>query len=184
MPQKKTNQNGSRTPREPDFLVFGKLRRAHGVRGEIPMEVYTHFPDLLTPGRVIYIGENHQPFRIESTRWKNTLILLKFEEISDRTEVSELTNQLVYVRTEEMPDLEAGEFYFHELIGLKVVDRDNHYLGEIVQILETGANDVYLIEDEQGQELLLPAIEDVILEIDLDRQIMVVAVQDWYGEGD
>ncbi len=147
------------------------------------MEVYTHFPELLIPDQVVYVGENYQPFTIEAIRWKNTLILLKFKGINDRTAVSDWTNHLVYFRTEEMPKLPEGEFFYHELIGLQVVDRENNYLGEVMQVLETGANDVYLIEDEQGQELLLPAIEDVILDIDLDRQIMVVAIQDWYGEG-
>ncbi len=184
MPQKKANDAGSQFNSEPAFLIVGKLRRAHGVHGEIPLEIYTSLLDLLSPDRVVYIGESHQPYTIEKTRWKNELILLKFKEINDRTLVSELTNSLAYVRTADLAPLPDGEFYMHELIGVKVVDQEGADLGVLTEILETGANDVYLVEGHDGEEFLFPAIPDVILEIDLEEGVMIVAPQDWYGEGD
>ncbi len=182
MPRKNENSAGSQTSREPAFLVLGKLRRAHGVRGEIPLEVYTQLLELLVPESVVYIGEKHDPYTVEKTRWKGDLMLLKFYEINDRTIVSQLTNKLVFVKTDQLPGLSEGEFYFHELIGLDVFQDDGEYLGELTQILETGANDVYLIQTENDEEILIPATEEMILEIDPELGKMIVAKMEWYGE--
>ncbi len=184
MPQDFEELSGSQVSREPDFLLLGKLRRPHGVRGEIPLEVYTQMLELLAPDRVIYVGEQHLPYTIQETRWKQDLLLLKFVEINDRSLVSVLTNQMLYVKTSELPPLDDEEIYLHELIGLKVYEEDGAYLGELFEILETGANDVYLVQSDSGEEILIPAIEDVILEIDLEQERMVVARMEWYGEGE
>lgn len=180
------NENGAglQSNGKPAFLVLGKLRRAHGVRGEIPLEVYTQMLELLLPDCVVYVGEDHQPYTIEAIRWKQELLLLKFTEINDRTDVSELTNKLVYVTTETLPALSEDEYYFHELIGLQVFEEDGLFLGVLTEILETGANDVYLIKDDAGEEILIPATEEMILEIDPDQEKMIVSRMEWYGEGD
>jgi len=184
MPHKHKHGAGSQMISEPAFLVLGKLRRAHGVQGEIPLEIYTHMLELLVPESVVYIGEEHLPYTIEGTRYKNNLLLLKFYNVNDRTLVSALTNQLVYVKTEQLPPLTEDEFYLHELIGLGVYEEDGTYLGVLLEILETGANDVYLIEDESGVETLIPATEEMILDIDLSEEKMVVGKMNWYGKGD
>ncbi len=94
MPQTSRNtDSGSHSESEPEFIVLGKLRRAHGVRGEIPLEIHTELLELLAPGCLVYVGKEHAPKTIEATRWKGDLLLLKFEEISDRTIASTLTNK-------------------------------------------------------------------------------------------
>ena len=184
MPHQRENESGSLNNSEPAFLVLGKLRRAHGVKGEIPLEIYSQMLELLVPDKTVFIGEDHQPFTIEKTRWKTDLLLIKFTEIHDRTAASELTNELVYVKTSQLPPLPAGDFYFHELIGLDVYEKDGQHLGVLMEILETGANDVYLIQNDEGEEVLIPATEEMILEIDPDQEKMIVAKMDWYGEDD
>ncbi len=183
MPRKNRKNAGSKQINEPAFLVVGKLRRAHGVQGEIPMEVYTRMLALLEPENVVYVGETYQPFTIDGNRWKQDLLLLKFEEINDRETVSELTNSLVYVKSEDLPVLPDDEYYLHELIGLKVTQDDGLYLGILTEILETGANDVYLIKDDLGKEVLIPATEEMILEIDMAQETMTVAKMEWYNGG-
>lgn len=182
MPAKRGKSSGSPDLGEPAFLVLGKLRRAHGVKGEIPLEVYTQMLELLTPENVIYVGEEHQALTVEKTRWKNELLLIKFKEIDDRAVVSELTNKLLYVKTTQLPPLPEGDFYYHDLIGLDVYEPDGRYLGVLVQILETGANDVYLIQNDANEEVLIPATEEMILEIDPDQEKMIVARMQWYGD--
>ncbi len=184
MPQKISADAGSVNNHEPAFLVLGKLRRAHGVQGEIPLEVYTHMLELLAPDSTVYIGDSHQPYTIETTRWKQELLLIKFSEINNRTIVSTLTNQLLFVKTDQMPPLSEDEYYYHNLIGLHVYEREGPLIGVLMEILQTGANDVYLVVNEQGQEFLIPAIEEVIVDIDLDQQKMLVSRLEWYGEGD
>ncbi|NLN69259.1 MAG: 16S rRNA processing protein RimM [Chloroflexi bacterium] len=183
MPLRFGNDAGSDRNAEPAFLVLGKLRRAHGISGELTLEVYTRMPELLDAGQVIFIGETYQAFTIQSTRPKGKLLLLKFAEIKDRTEASALTNQLVYTKSEHLPSLPEDDFYLHELIGLDVFDTDDNHLGVLTEILETGANDVYLVRDSAGVEVLIAAVEEQILEIDLEQGRMTVLIIPWYGEG-
>lgn len=184
MPLRIGNDAGSRKNVEPAFLVLGKMRRAHGVSGEIALEIYTRMPELLDVDQVVFVGESHQPFTIQATRPKGELLLVKFLEVKDRTEASALTNLMVYTQSEQLPVLPDDEFYLHELIGLDVFDTDEQYLGVLTEILETGANDVYLVNDADGVEVLIAAVEERILDIDLDQGRMIVSTIQWYGEGD
>ncbi|MEA3326628.1 MAG: ribosome maturation factor RimM [Chloroflexota bacterium] len=183
MPQEDRLDTGSHASSEPAFLILGKLRRAHGTLGEIPLELHTKMLELLSAGNIVYIGENHKPYTIEKTRWKQPFLLIKFEEISDRTAASQLTNQLLYIKTTQLEPLPIGEFYYHELIGLNVLEDDGRFLGVLEEILETGANDVYLIRNSTGKETLIPATKDMVQNIDLKKGKMIVSKMEWYGEG-
>ncbi len=154
-------------PDEPAFLVVGKLRRPHGLKGEIIMQVITDFPERLQPGVTVYVGEQHMPMPIRSRRWHDRALLLAFDPYTDPESASALTNQMVYVRSDDRPPLPEGEYYHHQLLGLQVITDEGVELGQISQILETGANDVYVVRPESGPEILLPAIESVVLKIDL-----------------
>jgi 16S rRNA processing protein RimM len=88
--------------------------------------------------------------------------------------VGRLRNQTLYIAEANAMELPEGEFYFHELLGLSVVDDAGKSLGKVSEIMETGANDVYVVTNEVGHEILLPAIAEVILDIDLDTKIMRV----------
>lgn len=160
---------GSPPTGEPDFLVVGKLRRPHGVRGEILMDVYTDFPERIHPGVVLYAGEQHQMLHVRSTRWHKSAMLIAFEEFSNREQVGELRNQIVHVPTGDRPPLPEGEYYHHQLIGLSVVTESGNPLGVIKEILETGANDIFIVKTPGSGDVLLPVIDEVILDIDLDR---------------
>lgn len=160
---------------EIDFLAVGQLRRPHGIRGEIFMSVWTEFPERLQPGVMVYLGENHQPAHIRTVRAHRTGLLLAFQEYAQREVVGLLRNQVVMVRTDDRPPLEDGEVYIHQLLGLTVVeDESDRLLGTLVEILETGANDVYVVKDQGGGELLLPAIDPVIVGIDIPNRKMRV----------
>ncbi len=127
----------------------------------------------------MYVGSEHQPIQIKSLRWQDKAILISFEGYSNREEVSLLTNQLVHIQNKQLPELPEGEYYHHQLIGLRVVDENGAFLGMLEEILETGANDVYVVRSAETPELLLPAIEPVILRVDLERGVMVVRPQQW-----
>lgn len=159
---------------KPAFLVIGKLRRPHGVRGEVQMEVYTDFPERLRPGKQVFIGDDHIPALVEKVRQHKNLLILSFRGYDSCETVEPFRNMLVFVSTKNLPALPEGEFYHHELIGLKVIDIQSGYIGSLVEILETGANDVYLVKDQEGKEILLPAINNVIISIDLDEGVMKV----------
>jgi 16S rRNA processing protein RimM len=168
------NHSGSSFPGEPEFLVVGKLGKPHGVYGEILMYVYTDFPERITPGLVVYIGREFQPLQITKVRSHARGLLLYFKGYQTRDEAAELRNSLVQVRTADRPELPPGDYYHHQLLGLQVVDESDTILGRITAIIETGANDVYVVQNEAGKEVLIPAIDSVILDINLeDNQVRV-----------
>ncbi len=154
----------------PEFLVVGKLHRPHGLRGDMLMSVWTDFPERLTAGVRLYVGEDRTPMQVRSLRQHGKGFLVAFEGYADREQAGSLRNQLVFVKAEDVPALEEGEYYLHQLLGLRVIDDANDaVLGTVAKIIETGgANDVFLVRAEDGTELLLPDIEPVVLDIDTE----------------
>lgn len=167
---------GSPDVGEPVFLVVGKLRRPHGLRGDMLMEVITDFPERLRPDVTVFIGETHQPFLIHCSRKHGQALLISFQDYSNIEEVGHLRNQMVYVRADDRPPLPEGEYYYHQLLGLRVITEDNRFIGTLTRILETGANDVYIVRSDSGKEVLLPAIKTVVREIDVDGGEMRVHI--------
>lgn len=166
--------SGSPQSGEPEFLVVGKLTHPHGVRGEILMLVWTDFPERLVPGVILYIGSQRSPLELVSRRAHAKGLLVSFAGYGTRELVARLRNQLVHVKASDRPHLPPGEYYHHQLIGLSVVEETGIQLGQLEQILTTGANDVYLVRSSSGAEILLPAIESVILDIDIQQRQMRV----------
>ncbi|MDI6695711.1 MAG: ribosome maturation factor RimM [Anaerolineales bacterium] len=165
---------GSPPTGEPAFLVIGKLRHPHGVRGEILMEVITDFPERLKVGSQVYVGAEYRPERIRTIRAHGKGLLISFEAYQTPESVGVLRNQLVFTPSTNLPPLPEGEYYHHQLIGLRVLSDQSQELGHLAEILSTHANDVYIIRRPDGTELLLPAIESVILKIDLQQREILV----------
>ena len=159
---------------EPVYLTVGFLRRPHGLGGEIIMDLHTDFPERLKRGRKLLVSEEHTPFTIQSVREHQRGVLIKFNDVDSPEDAGKLRNQWVYVKSSDVPPLPEGQIYQHELFGFKVVDENDTTLGELVEIIETGANDVYIVRNGSGRELLLPAIPSVILERDVVRRVLRV----------
>ncbi len=178
MPDRKKRLNevqaGSPSIGEPEYLVVGKLRRPHGVNGEILMDVQTDFPERLRIGSSIWVGDQYQKQTITAVRGHGQGLLIRLKGFDSVDAVGIFRNQMVYVPIKDLPALPEGEYYHHQLIGLQVIDEQGESLGLIKDILLTGANDVYVVESSSGKEVLLPAIADVILKIDLSEKIMQV----------
>ena len=159
---------------EPVYLTVGFIRRPHGVHGEMVMDLHTDFPERMKSGRKLLIGEEHLPQTLTSARPHQSGLLVRFKGVDTPEEAGQFRNQWVYVKASEAPKLPEGKIYQHELFGFQVVDDSDQLLGELVEILETGANNVYVVRDEAGREILLPAIPDVILETDTARRVIRV----------
>lgn len=169
----KKNTSGSPNG-EPVYLTVGFLRRPHGVQGEIIMDLHTDFPERMKSGRKLFVGEDHQPITLTNVRPHQSGLLVKFKGFETPEDVGQLRNQWVYISAKDAQPLTEGQIYQHELFGFRVVDENDNLLGELVEIIETGANDVYVIRDDSGNEILLPAIPSVILDLDPARRLMRV----------
>jgi 16S rRNA processing protein RimM len=176
---RQNNETGSPTPGEPVFVMVGQMCKPHGVKGEILMEIQTDFPQRLRTGKEIYIGPEHKPFRIASRRLVEKGLLLSFSGFDDCDQVAVLTNQAAFVRADSLPALPEGEYYHHQLLGLLVCDQAGTPLGKLGEIIETGANDVYVVQAADGKEILLPVVPEVILEVNLKAGVMKVNPPEW-----
>jgi len=169
------NKNASGSPDgEPVYLTVGFLRRPHGLRGEIVMDLHTDFPERLKRGRKLLVSEEHKLLTIEGVREHQKGVLIKFNGIDTPEDAGQFRNQWVYVKASDVPPLPEGQLYQHELLGMQVVDEDANQLGELVEIIKTGANDVYVVRDADGREILLPVIPSVILDLDPARRLIRV----------
>jgi 16S rRNA processing protein RimM len=138
------------------------------------MDLHTDFPERLRSGRKLFVGEEHKPMTLASARPHAKGMLIKLKGVETPEDAGQLRNQWVYVRASDVPALPEGQIYQHELFGFEVVDENDDSLGKLVEIIETGANDVYVIKDDSGREILLPAIPSVILHLDPARRLMRV----------
>jgi 16S rRNA processing protein RimM len=157
------------------YIALGRILRPHGVRGEVVVEVLTDFPERLAHLPQVYLGDAHQATltRVRSCRIKGDVMLMAFEACPDRTAAEALRDQLVQVPLDEAAPLPEDTYYPHQLVGLDVETTAGDDLGRLSDVLFTPANDVYVVTGPRGQ-VLLPAIRQVIKQIDLAAGRMVV----------
>ncbi|MER3448507.1 MAG: 16S rRNA processing protein RimM [Chloroflexota bacterium] len=154
------------------FVAIGKIRRPYGVRGEVKVQFLTDFPERFKDLKTVYIDE--QPYTIERRRFTGDGILIKFAGIDTPEAAAFLRNRLIEVPVSETVPLPPDTYYFYQILGLEVVTGAGEVLGKVTDIIVTGANDVYVVRSAEGREVLLPAIEDVIKEVDLTAGRLVV----------
>ena len=147
------------------------------------MDVITDFPERLQKGIPVFVGRHHRPAVIEESRILGASMLVKLRDIDTPEAARALGNEPVFVRAVDRPALEPGRYYHHQLVGCQVVDEKDQLLGKLTEILQTGANDVYIVEQADGKELLVPALETVILLVDIQKRIMRVRLPEGL-EGD
>ena len=175
-----SHQQGSGAGRhpEPSYVVVGQVRRPHGIRGEVRVEILTDYPERLAQRDDVYLAHPKAPddverYPLESTRPHKGVLLVKLAGCDDRDAAEELRGMLVQIPLEEAVPLEEGEYYHFQLTGIDVETETGEWLGRVADVIATGAHDVYVVHGPRG-EILLPAIEDVILELDMQTRKMVV----------
>jgi 16S rRNA processing protein RimM len=178
-------QAASQAPR---YLAVGRIGRAHGVRGEVRVEVLTDFPERrYAPGSRLLVApppdptapgrepEEPVPVVVKSARPHRGAILVRLDRAADRTAAEALTGQQLYVEASDAPELGPDAYYEHQLVGCVVATRDGRRLGRVTELLETGAADVLIVGDEApGTTVLVPMIAQVIQSVDVDKGLIVI----------
>ncbi|MER5207030.1 ribosome maturation factor RimM [Streptomyces sp. NPDC002825] len=158
-------------------LVVARVGRAHGIKGEVTVEVRTDEPELrLGPGAVLLTDPaSAGPLTIESGRVHSGRLLLRFEGVRDRTAAEALRNILLIAEVDptEMPE-EEDEYYDHQLIDLDVVLADGTEIGVITEISHLPSQDLFIVERPDGTELMIPFVGEIVTEIDLEEQRAVI----------
>ncbi|MFJ5550388.1 ribosome maturation factor RimM [Streptomyces sp. NPDC093225] len=158
-------------------LVVARIGRAHGIKGEVTVEVRTDEPELrLSPGAVLQTEPaSAGPLTIATGRVHSGRLLLRFEGVVDRTAAENLRNTLLIadVDPDELPE-EEDEFYDHQLMDLDVVLADGTEIGRITEISHLPSQDLFIVERPDGTEVMIPFVEEIVTEIDLEGQRAVI----------
>lgn len=162
------------------MLAVGLIVGAHGLRGEVRVELHTDFPERFTPGHVLLLGPELRPIEILTSRPHKNEMLILFEGVDGRTPAEELRGNWLFIPEDNAAELEEGSYWIHDIIGMDAQDTDGRRLGRVVEVLATGANDVYVLKPadgvNQGRDLLLPAIPEVIRSVDVAARLITVAL--------
>jgi 16S rRNA processing protein RimM len=158
------------------MVVVGKLTKTQGLKGEIRMQYYGNSPDelkLLKDARIVKSDGSAIDIELEKVRESKNTHILKFKGVDSIDDAEKLIGSFVHIDIAELKELEKNEYYWDDLIGMSVYDNTGELIGRLASIFETAGNDVYVVK--RGiKELLIPAIEDVIKEVDVDNKKMCV----------
>jgi len=171
------------TDDQPTYLLIGEVLRPHGVAGELRVRVLTDYPERIVELDQIYLGTSPtsrkiKPHKLEKMRMHKGYALLKLARIDDRNLADRLRGLYVMVHIDEAIPLEDDEIYLYQLIGMRVQTTDGEDLGKITDVLETGANDVYIVNGGRYGEVLVPVTDETLIETDEINGIITVQLPD------
>ena len=162
--------------KEDRLVAVGRITGAHGIRGEVKVEILTDFPERFSPGSSLLLvppaGEPRKVAVLSSRQHKGRM-LVALEGVADRNDAEGLRGSWLKIGEDELTPLPSGRYYQFELLGLAVVTEEGEALGEVEEIMPTGGNLVLAVR-RGGREVLLPFIDDVVLEVDLEARRMTV----------
>ena len=163
----------------PAYLAIGEVLRPHGVQGELRIRILTDYPERIGELQTVYLGANVEstmlkPYVVVGMRMHQNYGLLSLQGIDSRAKADRLRGQFIMVDMEHAVPLEEGEFYLYELLGLEVRTVDGETLGTISEVIETGANDVYVVESSRFGEVLIPVTGETVLETNIAAGIVTV----------
>ncbi len=164
-----------------EMVPIGVIGKVHGLKGEVRFVVFTNVPEIIEnlDEVFLYSEEKKRGFflRIEGMRLGPKSILLKFEEFDTREDAEVLEGFKVYIRRDELPELGEDEYYYEEIYDCEVYE-DGEDIGKVVDIIETGSNEVLVVEKD-GKERLVPMIKDYVEEVDTEKKIIRIRKMEW-----
>jgi 16S rRNA processing protein RimM len=183
-PDSSPEERGSGTPDgapEPRYLVIAQAVRAHGIAGALRCRIITEHPGRFEGLQRVFVGDPPVSYAVRRARLEGGthggMVLLSLAGIDTREAADALRGALIRVPFEEAVPLKPGEYYAHQIIGLRVATDAGEDLGRVTEVLTTGANDVYVVHGPRG-EVLLPAIRSVVQRIDIPAGTMIVHIID------
>lgn len=152
------------------LIIVGLIANTHGIRGELKIVPETDFPERFDKGNTLLIvdSQNKQtPVTVQTSRLHKNVFIVQFAQFSNINEVEKFKGSLLKIEAKNQQPLEEGEYYYHEIIGCKVITEEGQELGLVSEVLTPGANDVWVVDLPKGKQLLLPVIDNVVLDVDI-----------------
>lgn len=161
-----------------DLLQVGAITQTHGIRGEVKVFPLTDDVSRFKKGisLILDLGREKRDLEVESVKFFKQYVILKFKGYDNINEIEKFVKKNLYVTRENAVKLKKDEYFIADLIDMTVTKEDGTELGSISDVLQTGANDVYVVALADGGEVLLPAIKDCILSVDMEKRMMQVHV--------
>ncbi|MEO0560936.1 MAG: ribosome maturation factor RimM [Chloroflexota bacterium] len=167
----------------PKYLLLGQVTRPHGVRGELRIRILTDYPERIGKLQRVFTSrkaddKQPKPYVIEGMRMNKGHGLLRLEDINDRDTADRLRQHFILVSVEDAVPLGDDEFYLYQVLGMQIETGDGLKLGTIKDIIETGANDVYVVDSPTYGEVLFPITPETLIEHDIDNGVVYVNLID------
>jgi 16S rRNA processing protein RimM len=157
-----------------DYVAVGRISRAHGIRGEVAVLPLSQIESRFAPGARLLAGPEHRPLTVAATRSHRSRLLVIFEEVPDRNAAEVLAGSYLFVPSNEVPAPPEGEFWPHQLVGLRVETDEGMVIGVLAEVVRGTANDLWVARSDEGREVLIPALNEVVREVDLPGGRIVV----------
>lgn len=159
-----------------EYFEIGQIVNTSGLNGVLKVKPFTDDINKFSNFKTIYIKTKNSlvEFKIEQVRYVKNMVMLKLAEIDTVEEAEKYRNLYIKVLRNKEEELEKDSYYVVDILGCQVNTDENQELGKVVDVFQTGSNDVYVVKDEQGKQILLPAIKDVIKNVDIKNKIITV----------
>ena len=159
-----------------DLLQVGVITQTHGIRGEVKVFPMTDDVKRFKKGISLLLQAKKETLEleVESVKFFKQYVILKFKGYDSINDIEQFVKKELYVTRENAVKLKKDEYFIADLIGLAVFDEDGHPIGEVTDVMQTGANDVYVVALPGGNEVLLPAIRECILQVDMENRRMQI----------
>lgn len=160
------------------YLRVGVISSTHGLKGEVKVFPTTDDPERFRKLKKVYLdtGKDYMPLKVTGIKFFKNQVVLKFQEFQDINEIEKYRGKDLLIDREQAVPLAENENFIVDLIDMDVYDKEEKRLGTLTDVLQTGANDVYVVETDEGKEILLPAIPSCILDVDVEAAKMIVRI--------
>lgn len=160
-------------------LEIGKIVNTHGLKGEIKVIPWTNTPEVFEDIEYIYVkGREEAKFDISNIKYQKNNIILRLKGINDISEAEKLKNSIITADREQLGELEEGEYYITDLIDCTVEAEDGSVYGLVKDVINTGSSDIYVVKRDEMKDLLIPVIDDVVLNIDIEAKRITVRLME------
>ena len=158
---------------------IGIVLKPQGVRGEVKVEPLSPYPERFEKLKKIFVQkETPQTYSVEKVRITDRFVFLKFVEINSRDEAENLRNCELLIKQEDLINLAADEYFLHDLIGCNVLSESGEEIGEITDIMQNSSNDVYIVNSRDGKEILIPAVKEVVIKVNIKQKKVIIRPMD------
>jgi 16S rRNA processing protein RimM len=156
-----------------DWMVIGTIAGSFGIRGEAKIQLNTDFPERFRKVSSVHVGPKHLSYKVQSSRMHKGQVLLRLEGVDTPEQVDVMRGQELMVPRSDAVVLPEGHFYLDDVLGIEVITREGVSLGAITDVLRTGSNDVFVVNEGKGA-ILIPVIKDAITDLDLSARRVVI----------